>query len=360
MKIAILADSLDIQYAGIKRFTKNLIENLSHQDKDNEYFIIRPSNKNEFKNVRSLQVEISKFPFSHRLRQFGAIPRLLKRLNIDVVIEPAHFGPYNLPKSIKRITVIHDLSPILFKQFHSRASYLAHKYILPFSLKKADKIIAVSENTKRDLQKLFIVPEHKIAVVPNFLSESKGATVQLLPSIKRKYFLVVGTVEPRKNHLQTIEAFINFKSQSKSQTQLIIIGKDGWKNKAFKTKMANNPFKEDIIWLQDVTDSKLSYFYQNASCLIFNTYYEGFGYPILEAMQFSCPVIAANNSSIPEVLGNGGWLFDSQEELTNHMLKLDKTENVKLLKKMARQRFITFSEKPISKLWMEVLNELKI
>jgi len=360
MKIAILADSLDIQYAGIKRFTKNLIETLSKYDQENEYFVIRPSDKNEFKNVRSIQLEISKFPFHHRLRQFGSIPRLLKKLKIDIVIEPAHFGPYNLPKSIKKITVIHDLSPVLFRQFHDRTSYLAHKFILPYTLKQTDKIIAVSENTKRDIQDLFDLEEHKINVIPNFPSASAGAIVQVLPSIKKNYFLVVGTIEPRKKHLETLEAFTDFKKLSNSATQLVIVGKDGWKNEKFKTELAKNPFEDDIIWHQDVSDSKLSYFYQNALCLIFNSYYEGFGYPLLEAMQHSCPIIAANNSSIPEVLGDGGWLFNNKDELRQQMIHIELTKNNKLLKSKSRIRFDAFSPKRILDLWLKNINSLNL
>ena len=358
MKIAILADSLDLQYAGINRFTRNLIEQFSQLDNENEYFVIRPSSKNEFLNVRAIQIGISKFPLHNRIRQFTRIPQKLKQLGIDVVIEPAHFGPYNLDKSIKKITVIHDLSPILFSEFHTRASFLAHKYLLPYTLKNTNKIIAVSENTKSDIQKIFSVKSNKITVIPNFTSISKSAKVQDLPSIKRKYFLIVGTIEPRKKHLETLDAFVTFKKKSGSNTQLIIVGKDGWKNTAFKTKLQNIEFKDDIIWMQNVSDSKLSYYYQNACCLIFNTHYEGFGYPIIEAMQHSCPVLAANNSSIPEVLGNGGWLFNDKNKLTEQLIKIDKTENQKLLKTMARDRYKSFSNLEIFKNWQKVLNNI--
>lgn len=358
MKIAILADPLDVQYAGIKTYTKSLIEELSTKDRKNEYFVFRPSDKNEFEFAREIQIEISKFPFHSRLRQFSVIPRMLKKHEIDIAIEPAHFGPYNLPKHIKRITVIHDLSPILFKQFHNQASYLAHKYVLPRGLNRTDKIVAVSKNTKNDIQKLFQIEESKISIIPNFLAQKKGAIVQILPSIKKQFFLIVGTIEPRKKHIESIKAFVEFKQQTQSRTQLIIIGKDGWKSEEFKLTLENIEFKEDIIWMKDVSNEKLSYYYQNALCLIFNSFYEGFGYPILEAMQFSCPVIAANNSSIPEVLGNGGLLFDNVQELTKLLIDIDQMKDLKSFKQLSKKRFNEFSAQNIVGLWQNLFAEL--
>ena len=113
MRIAFLADPLDRQYGGIHVDTKELLNALSKLDKKNEYIVVRSESKNEFEDMEEIVVPYSSFPGYRFWRTFIQIPRLLSRKRVDIVVEPAHFGPFNLPKNIKRVTVIHDMTVFL-------------------------------------------------------------------------------------------------------------------------------------------------------------------------------------------------------------------------------------------------------
>ena len=137
LKIAIIADALDYQYAGIYYYTKELINALARIDKKNEYWIVRAKSEGDIsKNVKELIVPSKQFPGAGAYRLFVTIPKILAQKGIDIVVEPRHFGPFNLPKNIKRVTVIHDLSPIHYPQWHQFFSSKLQQLFLPSILKK--------------------------------------------------------------------------------------------------------------------------------------------------------------------------------------------------------------------------------
>ena len=180
----------------------------------------------------------------------------------------------------------------------------------------SDAIIVDSHATKKDVSTYFSTPENKINVV-HLASEMKPVPTRL-PSkygIKGDFLLYVGTVEPRKNLLRIIEAF----NQLDQELKLVIVGVSGWDNKAvYRTKNPN------IIFTGYVPEEELPIFYCNAKLLLYPSLYEGFGFPILEAMNCGCPVITSNISSMPEVAGNAALLVDpySTEEIKRAMQML--------------------------------------
>ena len=147
MTIAIIADVLDTQTTGIYTYLRQLLNALYTNDKVNQYVLIRTKSSLEYPKWKHITIPVSTyFPFHQRIRQLRSIPKILTNLNIDLVFEPAHFGPFNLPKRIKRVTMIHDLTPILFPKHHDFTSYIAHKLLLRRILKRADGIIVNSNN----------------------------------------------------------------------------------------------------------------------------------------------------------------------------------------------------------------------
>ncbi len=152
MRVAILADPIDNQKAGIHYYTKELISHLGSVDGDIEYISISQHLHPEIRNIKQVVVNNHKrIPGYKAYRMFVKIPWMLRKLKADIVVEPAHFGPFNLPKTIKRVTVIHDLTPILFPQDHIFHSQLLQRIFLKSILNRAALIITNSRYTKDDV-----------------------------------------------------------------------------------------------------------------------------------------------------------------------------------------------------------------
>ena len=307
MRIVILADPLDNQTAGVHIFTREFIHALVKYDTDNEYILIRE------KRDESLPLEQIEVPNIHlpigfgALRLFFIIPLIVRRLKPDVVLEPAHFGPFNLPERIKRITVIHDLTPIIFPQFHRWHSQILQKIFLGRILKNADIVLTNSENTSQDVENYYPVTKGKV------VSGLLGKEELYQPTQSREYleqrqinfpyFLFVGTIEPRKNLLVLLEAFADYKKKDKEDTKLILIGGNGWKSESFLEALEQHPNRSDIIRPGYVEKQYLPELYTHCKAFIYPSLYEGFGLPILEAMACGAIVITSDISSMPEVGG---------------------------------------------------------
>jgi glycosyltransferase involved in cell wall biosynthesis len=328
MRIAFLADPLDRQYGGIHSYTREILNALSKLDKKNEYIVIRSESKNEFEGMEEIVVPYSSFPGYRFWRIFFQIPRILSNKNIDIVVEPAHFGPFNLPSKIKRVTVIHDMTVFLLPEYHVWSSQFLQRMFLPRILKKADQIITNSNNTTVDLVKFFPDVKNKTTSILlgkdlSFKPQIKN-DVLLNYNIKQPYILFVGTLEPRKNVSTLIKAFDKFKDQTGLQHQLILIGKKGWKSDSIFDSIDQSPYKKEIIWLGYVPKVELPVFYSMAEVFVYPSIYEGFGLPILEAMACGTPVITSKESSLPEI-GDSSVSYinpDSIEQLTSQIIVL--------------------------------------
>jgi len=156
MNVAVFSEPIDTQYAGISFYTQYLINELTKNEGVNNIYCIRNSiDAKIVSREQIIEVRGRNNPFSRFCRAFFASPKALKMKKLDIVIEPAHFGPFNLPKSIKRVTVIHDLTPIIKPSWHPLASVLAHRLLLKRILRKADLIVTNSEFTKSDIIKYY-------------------------------------------------------------------------------------------------------------------------------------------------------------------------------------------------------------
>lgn len=338
MKIAILSDALDLQYAGIHVYLRGLLNALTHTDRKNEYFLVRPKAGGEFENVNEIVVPVLPLlPGHRRIREFTSIPRRLIREGVDVVLEPAHFGPFCLPKGIKRITIIHDLTPVLFPEFHPALSSQVQKMTLPHILRKADCILANSGYTKRDIEKCYPSCIGKTHVVfpgkESIFQPARDAAVLEKYKIRQPFLLSVGTIEPRKNLLTLLKSYESFRRQSEQPLQWVLVGKKGWKNESFFQALEVSPFRGDIILTGYTERLELPVLYSMARIFIYPSLYEGFGLPVLEAMSCGAPVLISNSSSLPEVGGDAACYFDptSEEELTKQLIELCFDES-KLLK----------------------------
>ncbi len=329
MKIAIIGDALDYQYAGIYYYTKELINALAHIDKKNEYWIVREKSAGDIsKNVKELIIPSKKIPGAGAYRLFVTIPKKLAQKGVDIVVEPRHFGPFNLPKKIKRVTVIHDLSPIHYPQWHQFASSKLQQLFLPTILKRADHIITNSNFTAQDVISYFPFTKNKTSGIllgkEDFFEPKPNPSILAKLGLHTPYILHTGTIEPRKNLRLLVKAFEQIKTENATNLQLVLVGKLGWKSKDLQEQIAASPFKKDIILLGYVERAFLPTVYTNAKAFVYPSHFEGFGLPVLEAMACGTPVLVSNVSSLPEIIGTAGLVFppNNQAELVKSMNQL--------------------------------------
>lgn len=325
MHILILADAIDNQNAGVHFYTKELIENLLKTDKINKYSFIHCEKNNFFNNTDHYIIPQHHYPGSESYRRFIIIPRLIKKLNPDIVLQPCHIGPFFIPKHIKRAVTIHDLTPVTYKKFHTPRGIIVHKLFLKRTLKNADLILTPSETTASDIKKLY-KPKALIKITP--LGINKSQKISSISPIHEPYILYLGTIEPRKNLELLVEAFLELKAQNQLPHKLILAGAIGWKSKKLLKKIKNN--KEIILtgYLQE--DEKAAY-YKHADMFVYPSIYEGFGLPPLEVMSYGVPVICSTGGSLKEYFSNHALMFEpkDKETLKRHILSLIKNKELR-------------------------------
>ena len=324
-KILFLADCLVTQKAGIHFYVKQFIKRCITQYPHNQYFILLPYSSEEI-DVKEIIVPINNIiPFHFRWRSFLGIPAAVKKLSPDVVIEMAHFGPFRIPNSIKRITVIHDITPILFPEWHDRMSHIMHKLFLPKILKQADHIITNSYHTKADIVEYMDDTIDKITVsYPSILPSNEEEKIKTnYPEKNEKYLLTVGTIEPRKNYVTLLRAFDKLCTRNKD-IQLRIVGYKGWKAKPFFKLLDQSSFQDRIVVEGYTSEDRLLSLYKNATAFVFPSLYEGFGLPLLEAMSHGLPIICSDIPTSKEICADAALYFDknSVDGLVTQLIKL--------------------------------------
>ena len=345
MRIAIDIRTAGGAKAGKGWFTFNITRELLRIDTENTYILYADSGIagfEEFKNAE-LKVIDKKGLSWHR-----AVTKDIKKLSIQVFFAPSSFIiPAFLPKptkshSIKTIIAIHDLVAFLFPETHDRKATFIEKLFLKRAIKKASAIIAVSENTKKDVTEKFNLPENAIKVIPCAASnnyqpiEASEENTKMFDELRKKtglpkkFFLAVGTIEPRKNYETLIQAMAMVHERYPNH-HLVIVGKKGWQYKQIDDLIHQNYLQKFIHPLGYITSSTLNKLYNLAEAFVFPSYYEGFGIPPLEAMQAGCPVISSHTSSMPEVIGDAGILCDPSQpaEFAQAMERIIKTPSLR-------------------------------
>lgn len=260
----------------------------------------------------------------------------LKSCNLDLIHNPAQI-PTIFKFKQKNVVTVHDIITLIYPEKHPFKRQLLYKFLLPRTLKNADKIITVSEHTKNDLIKYFHISGEKIKVIHNGVSQKfKPLNDTQISEVKNKYnldfpfILYVGTLEPRKNIPALIQAFKLLDKQNLPH-KLVIAGKKGWKYREIFEMIEELNLSEDVVFTGYVPDNDLPALYNASDLFVYPSIYEGFGLPPLEAMACGTPVITSDTSSLPEVVGNAGITIDPKdvnllstmmyEVLTNDSLK---------------------------------------
>ncbi len=361
------------EHAGVGYYTDYLVKELLRQDKENDYVLFFDSRFKQFSRFRKPNVKIVPFPFYQYKKYLPVtysqmlISAILNRENLDVFHSPANILP--LPYNRPAVVTVHDLAIYKFPEFFPpqflNRQLFSTRVLVPRSLKKAKKVIAVSKNTKTDIIEQFNLSEDKIEVIhegtafydQKYLNQLDISAIKKRYGIMDNYILFLGTVEPRKNIVTLIKAFRNLRlvyDSPAKDCQLVIAGARGWKdqpvykeiaqvnaailgldkrrsgrerrsgldfrNSAAKKKQGerrngrerrkNQPIKH----IGYISHNEKIALLMNAVCFVFPSLYEGFGLPVLEAMSLGVPVITSKTSSLPEIVAEKSGLLVNPEK----------------------------------------------
>jgi glycosyltransferase involved in cell wall biosynthesis len=241
------------------------------------------------------------------------LPLLAKRSRVDLLHVPTGIIP--IRTSCPVVLTIHDITPFRMPDFFPSWQRLYFRTLGIRSADKANRILTISENSKKDIVTQFSIPSEKITVTPlAAASEFRPLPTDKTDEIRQRYglgrfILTVGTIEPRKNLIRLLEAFALLKKGGNS-IKLIHAGPFGWLNEEVKHTITTLGLQDSVRFLGRVPLDDLVGLYNMADLFVFPSLYEGFGLPVLEAMSCGCPTITSNISSLPEVAGDAAILVD--------------------------------------------------
>jgi len=324
MKIAIDIRPAIEEPAGIGKMALCVTRALANTDTGHEFILY--SNVPADLDIRGSRVRwvVLRFgwgPVGRLLWHFGVVLHARLVVGVDRFVSFASLVPAALTKDIV-VLVVADLTGVLFPDLHVNKVRWMGRLILRRALRRARHVIAISRNTRSDILRYApgSVGGGKLSVVP--LACESAFYAQIAPRERKRirqlyglgspFILFVGTIEPRKNVPALIMAFSNIADKF-PKYELVIAGRRGWKWEGTVGFVEQSPVKERIRFLHYVPPADLPALFREATLFVYPSLYEGFGIPPLEAMASGVPVIASNNSSLPEVLGDAGILVDSSD-----------------------------------------------
>lgn len=332
MKIAFDAKRFFHNSSGLGNYSRDLVRILAENSPEKECFLLEQKISTRGKDILNLpnvhfhQVEKGKFA---RQLKFGKVSQ-----NIGAAIFHGLSGELPLKwnkKPIKKIVTIHDLIFLRFPQFYSFFDRKIHFWKFKKACEQADLVIAISEQTKRDIIEFLKINEEKIVVIyqgchqtfkekksDEFLAETKTKF-----NLPERFILNVGTIEPRKNLLNIVKSIVN------TEINLIVIGKKTKYFKKVEKFILENNLKNQIYFLENVSMEELSAIYQMADIFVYPSLFEGFGIPIIEALFSKTAVITSNTSSLPEAGGENSLYVNPEnvEDLRSKILFLWNNES---------------------------------
>ena len=339
---------------GVGRFEVELLKGLYSVDEKNSYRIYTPrAPKPDLpRTSKHWKYRIASF---NRLWSQAALPfyTMIDRPKPDVFFSPVHYAPRFI--TIPLVLGIMDLSFLFFPDmFRSRDLFKLKQWTM-YSVKKAKRIIAISQSTKNDILKKYHISPDKVTVIYPGITNYELRIKKLKTTYSKiaqkygivgDYILYVGTLQPRKNIVRLIEAFhLVSKRQTangKRLLQLVIVGKKGWLYDTIFAKVKDLGIEDRVIFTGFVPDEELPVLYAHATCFCLVSLYEGFGFPVLEAMKEGTPVVASNVSSLPELVADAGILVNP-EDVTDiahgiiDVLKMKDEDRMKLITRGKKQ-----------------------
>jgi glycosyltransferase involved in cell wall biosynthesis len=319
---------------GIGRFTCESLRLITQQHPEHRFIFLfdRPYSR-DFIFAPNVEAMLVPPPARHPFLWYAwfeyALPLALHRIKADLFLSPD--GYCSLRSSVKTLMVVHDLA---FEHYPEQVSGLVRRYyqhFVPRYCRRAQAIATVSEYTKSDICQLYGIDPNKIQAVYNGtnteyrpLSSAEKQLIKAKYSQHCDYFLFVGAIHPRKNLANILRAFVQFKQQTQSNIKMLIAGRRAWQSQEAFEVYENMPFRDEVIFLGHLEVGELAAVTGAAFALVYASFFEGFGIPIVEAMTCQVPVITSDVSSMPEVAGNAALLVQPHDahSIANAMLQL--------------------------------------
>lgn len=293
------------------------------------------------------------------------IPALLKKHRADVFVSPDGFC--SLATKVPQCLVVHDLAFLHYPSFNQRAHLRFYKKYTGKFLQKAASIATVSAFSKQDILKNYPVDAGKLRIVYSAASD----IFQPLPvpdkeevknkySAGREYFVYAGSIHPRKNLINLLKAFSVFKKRQQSNMKLLLAGRLAWKYGSFTESLRYYKYRDDVVLTGYVEKKELARIMGAAYALVYPSLHEGFGVPVLEAMQCDVPVITSSGSAMEEIAGDAALYADAgdHQAIAEKMMLVYKDEELrKELISKGRERAHQYKwDKTAELLWQSILD----
>ncbi len=367
---------------GLGHYSRTLIHSLAKFYPDLQYFLFnpKPSSLFQFEEENIHEILPDHFPatlFTAAWRS-SWVKKDLKKLKIDLYHGLSHEIPIGIQKTnIKSVVTIHDLIHERYPEQYNPVDVKIYNKKFRYACQHADKIIAISGQTKNDILEFYKTPAEKIRVTrqscnPSFgelLSDAQKKIIRLKYELPSKFFLSVGSVTERKNLLNICKAV--FILRNEAVMPLVVIGDGGKYKQQVKDFIKQNDLDKKVIFLSERSSTMSSKTFQNgtdlpaiyqlATALIYPSFFEGFGIPVLEALWSRLPVITSNVSSLPEVGGDAVYYVNPQsaEEIAEGMKKIcNDQEFADDLRQKGLQQAKKFSQQNCAAAVMNVYKEL--
>src|SRR3989344_5747234 len=363
--------------SGIEEYAENLIRDLLKEGKDIQFKLFYSSYRNSLPDYEWLKLpNVKLYKFNYPNNILFTSSRFFNRPFLDKIVGGAdvfffpHFFISSLSPNCKRVTTFHDLSYIHFPEHLTLRKKVWHNFqmIPEWQAKFSDKIIAVSESTKNDLINFYKIDPVRIEVIYSGISltsdvprTSDDISFKRSKNLPDRFILFIGKIEPRKNIIGIIKAFSNLKVNKKYRdVGLVIAGSKGWLYEDIVKSANESIYREQIIFTDQIIDKERFLYYRAADIFVYPSFFEGFGFPPLEAMSCGTPVITSRNSSLPEVVSSSSITVDPYDidELALCIIKLLDDKNLSnLMAKRGVEQSLKFKWRDTAVRTLETLNK---
>ena len=316
----LLVEEPGYRRAGVSRYLYNLLVHLPAADPEGDYtvFLNHRCPLPGFAQQKRSHLPTDRPAVRILWEQFLQPPQLVAA-GIALLHSPLNIQPLFLP--CRGVITVMDLAFVIYPESFRPAQRLYQQVLTRLSARRASRVITISASTARDLSRLFAVPESKIKVtLPGvdatyqpMRDESSLASFRLRRGLPDKFILFIGTLEPRKNLVMLLRAYAQFKRQANTGHKLVLAGGKGWLYQPIFAAVEELGLQEDVLFPGFIAEDELPLWYNTADVFVYPSLYEGFGLPPLEAMACGKPVVVADASSMPEVVGDAGLCVDPHQ-----------------------------------------------